>query len=519
MARFAISILTHSAVALSKRCIESVLKNSADFELILTSNGNVDAANHFHDVAKEHPNVRVVVNEKNLGFIEPNRVAFGMITDATFFLLLNDDTTVPPGWLDTLEKPFKQFSTAALSGPDGGGCHILPNFHGTMGPFEYLEGSCLCCKVAVIRKLGLFPPELSGAYGEDSCLSLRVREAGYTIHRVSLNIQHVRGATSSMVPQAKAWQEANHTWLRKRFAHYLKVRKFDHPIVIKRTDAWGDVLLTTPIVRAIRKWRPCASIMVSTNCTDIFRDNPYVARVERNMPIPADAQVIDLDGSYESMREIHIVDAYAKIAADVLGGDFDVDSRSLDFYMRPADGLKTFYSPGGKVCVVHPGETLWRSKMWPMERWHVVTKALLEEGWKVILVGTKGAPIACTQDLRGMTTLHQLGAVIGAANLFIGLDSLPLHIAQAVGTPTIGLFGITSSQYILTDPKGVGVESDAPSAGLRHRTLNSKNVDDGGAAMNAITPEMVIEAAKLFIGWTFKDCHFEEAGGYGIHLR
>ncbi len=44
-------------------------------------------------------------------------------------------------------------------------------------------------------------------------------------------------------------------------------------------------------------------------------------------------------------------------------------------------------------------------------------------------------------DLCGKTTIKQLGAISKASDLFIGLDSAPMHIASAVGTPVIALFG------------------------------------------------------------------------------
>ncbi len=44
-------------------------------------------------------------------------------------------------------------------------------------------------------------------------------------------------------------------------------------------------------------------------------------------------------------------------------------------------------------------------------------------------------------DLCGKTTIKQLGAVSGASDLFFGVDSAPMHIAAAVSTPVIALFG------------------------------------------------------------------------------
>lgn len=48
-------------------------------------------------------------------------------------------------------------------------------------------------------------------------------------------------------------------------------------------------------------------------------------------------------------------------------------------------------------------------------------------------------------DLSGKTTIKQLAAISEASDLFIGVDSAPMHIAAAVGTPVIALFGPTGA--------------------------------------------------------------------------
>ena len=47
-------------------------------------------------------------------------------------------------------------------------------------------------------------------------------------------------------------------------------------------------------------------------------------------------------------------------------------------------------------------------------------------------------------NLIGKTTVWQLGALIERCNLYLTCDSGPMHIAAAVGTPTIALFGPTN---------------------------------------------------------------------------
>ena len=47
-------------------------------------------------------------------------------------------------------------------------------------------------------------------------------------------------------------------------------------------------------------------------------------------------------------------------------------------------------------------------------------------------------------DLCGKTTIKQLAAISEASDLFFGIDSAPMHIASAVGTPVVGIFGPSS---------------------------------------------------------------------------
>ena len=232
MPRHTISIVTYTALNLAQRCVQSVLDAGGDFRLILTANGNRGAALMFVDFARRYPaaNIYLRVNERNEGFIVPHRRAFEHVGDSEFFTLLNDDMTVVPGWLDVLAAPFAEFPTAALSAPRGGCTELTEYGVGRHGPsLDYLEGACLMGRVDLLKKHGLFAPELVGAYCEDADLSLRMREAGHTIHEVDLKLPHVRGATSCMVPNVNTWMAKNHAYMRRRWGHYLKTKTFASP--------------------------------------------------------------------------------------------------------------------------------------------------------------------------------------------------------------------------------------------------------------------------------------------------
>ena len=59
----------------------------------------------------------------------------------------------------------------------------------------------------------------------------------------------------------------------------------------------------------------------------------------------------------------------------------------------------------------------------------------------------------------GRTTIRRMAALIERAGLFVGSDSGPMHIAGAVGTPTVGIFGPGMPEK--TAPRGEGVRFEA----------------------------------------------------------
>lgn len=230
MPSVSVSLITYTALACAKRCIASIQQHSSDYELILTANGNPAVALYFQRLAEQHANIRVVVNETNEGYQNPNRRALEM-SNSPLHVLINDDTLVCPRWLEMLRKPFQDFPLAALSGPRARCTSLTEQFRGVPGyQLEYLEGSCLMGRTSLLREHGLFDPNLQFAYGEDSDLSLRMRQAGYSIHQVPFRLPfHAGGATTRTVPNLKPIILANHQYLMNKWADYLKSdRRFPH---------------------------------------------------------------------------------------------------------------------------------------------------------------------------------------------------------------------------------------------------------------------------------------------------
>jgi len=102
-------------------------------------------------------------------------------------------------------------------------------------------------------------------------------------------------------------------------------------------------------------------------------------------------------------------------------------------------------------------------KTWPAGRFAEVGEGLARAGWQVVVVGGAAEAAAAGEmasripgglSLAGKTGLGVLAALLGKAGLFVGGDSGPLHLAAAMGTPTVAIFGPTDPA--LTAPQGPG---------------------------------------------------------------
>jgi lipopolysaccharide heptosyltransferase III len=108
-------------------------------------------------------------------------------------------------------------------------------------------------------------------------------------------------------------------------------------------------------------------------------------------------------------------------------------------------------APGGYIHL-HPASR-WQFKCWPAQKTAELIDKLQGLGERVVLSAAPDAgelelvarirALATTPfaDLSGKLTLKQLGALTRNASLFIGVDSAPMHIASAVHTPVVALFG------------------------------------------------------------------------------
>jgi lipopolysaccharide heptosyltransferase II len=109
-----------------------------------------------------------------------------------------------------------------------------------------------------------------------------------------------------------------------------------------------------------------------------------------------------------------------------------------------------------RVVVIHPG-TGAPVKLWETSAWARVADALAQtQGVRVVLTGSEGERaqvegIAAQMQqpalaLVGETDLGKLAALLSRADLALGVDNGPLHLATAQGTPTVRLYGPTDAR-------------------------------------------------------------------------
>jgi lipopolysaccharide heptosyltransferase II len=229
-----------------------------------------------------------------------------------------------------------------------------------------------------------------------------------------------------------------------------------------------------------------------------------------------------IGGHSAEYRARHTIDQYLLTIAPLVKPPTSDDERVPRLYLTLQDrsaarrllrehGL----APTKLLIAMHVGgDGFSGRKRWAPKRFAEVANALIERfDAHVLLIGGKvDVPLAektaaliphGATVLAGSTPLKVTAALIEEATLFIGNDSAPLHMAAAVGTPAVGIFG--PSDWNEFHPVG--------KTGYQHRVVHSNlacspcfrflgndapwipNTCYSRACLKAITPQHVMDAA------------------------
>ena len=153
-----------------------------------------------------------------------------------------------------------------------------------------------------------------------------------------------------------------------------------------------------------------------------------------------------------------------------------------------------------------PGAARGPSKQWPVEHYALAAAQLMAEtGGSVITLGTRAEAPLCQQvaaaaapnglNLAGQTSLEELAAVLSLSAAVLCNDSGGMHLAAALGTPLVGLYGITNPDQ--TGPLGRAVRI------LQHSERRTRDVPrrsaEASRALRAITVDEAVQAVLALL--------------------
>ena len=239
-------------------------------------------------------------------------------------------------------------------------------------------------------------------------------------------------------------------------------------ILIIRLSSIGDIVLTTPVVRAVNEQLPEAEVhfLVRKDYVPVVENNPHIHKVHaydpdnRKLKKPSYtfmkhdfAKWICYRFKMNGLPETHIVERYFEAVREL---DVHNDHKGLEFYIPEDQGFDEDDLPmmfeDGFVAVVlaaqHFTKRIPVSKV--VEIGSILHKPIMllggkdvfEEGEQVVSQLGERATNGC-----GKYSLYQSAAILQHADCVITGDTGLMHIAAALHKPTAAIFGATIPEY------------------------------------------------------------------------
>ncbi|MBI2011700.1 glycosyltransferase family 2 protein [Candidatus Daviesbacteria bacterium] len=244
-----ISLISFNNKDLLVQCLNSIYKNNNElsFEILLVDNGSLDGSPEI--VRQKFPKVKLIANKRNLYFIKAHNQNLKKVT-GRYFLILNEDTRIPPGVLKKMVKFMDQnpkIGAASLRQKDEAGrvdltcsrfptpwvelletsfpCKLLNKYvlypftnsilskyrykgwkRDTIKEVDVIPGSFFLGRSGLLKTVGLLDEKLIFFYVEpDYCQ--RVKKMGYlVVHNGKLTIIHLKSkGISNLTPLKRYW--------------------------------------------------------------------------------------------------------------------------------------------------------------------------------------------------------------------------------------------------------------------------------------------------------------------------
>jgi len=185
-----IVIVNYNNSKLLKENLQSIYDSTHKTSLDIIVVDNASADDSIEMMRNNFPDVKIIANKENLGFIKASNQGLD-VSKGRYAMLLNDDTIVKEGAFDTLVKFMDSNSSAGACGPkllntDGTlqrqGSLTGPAFWKATEPKEvdFIMGACLIVRREVLEKVGNLDENLF-FYNDDLDWCKRIKNAGWKI--------------------------------------------------------------------------------------------------------------------------------------------------------------------------------------------------------------------------------------------------------------------------------------------------------------------------------------------------
>lgn len=455
----------------------------------------------------------------NLGFGAGHNANFRLRPGDIFWALNNDIGFPHLHWLADVLQAFEDETVALV------GCRGSPKtFQAELGagrerampgaPALYADGAILFARSAAFSGGDLFDERFDFAYFEDADLSLRTIRRGHGIAYVEIPHEHFRSSSANLIPGAikRTMIEANRAKFLARWGEALRRGGVSGSVLVDaRSLGFGDVVAALRPIRRVYEAARAGGAAV-----DIRVQQPGLAFLFARLTPEAKVLTEETQPDrreYDSVRSFRGINFAAPFhLEDLAAAHFGVPELGAPLDLA---GLLDLAPPRRRSrrrhAVVHFDyrRSAFEGRGLPYETYREAVRALLAMGIAVSVVGeaADGADFAAdgleVGDLRGKTDLQQLFATIAAADLFVGIDSGPLHIAQALGVPAFGIFGATHPlARMRPGPRnGAFMAADLPCLGCYHTVIEpSFNwcLRRDQACMTALPVPRLVEAVRRF---------------------
>lgn len=198
----------------------------------------------------------------------------------------------------------------------------------------------------------------------------------------------------------------------------------------------GDIIFLVPGVEELsRKYG--RRVKIQTKFQEVFENNPYVFSGSK-FPIPIERKKVHFN--------LHTPALQGEIFADQLGVQLTDNVQNLYVTQEEIDSVKPLLPDGPFLVSGLMLENMgWAGRNYPMNHTQELFRMIRAEygdRLKIVEVGKKQASTGLADvDLVGKISLRQYFAVASLCTLYIGVDTMPTHVARAFNKPLLLLYG------------------------------------------------------------------------------